>query len=127
MTPLRPETQAALDEGLRRFEAGLFWDAHEAWEEAWLEEEGDLKLALQGLIQLTAAFHKGLRMNNLRAMGTLLDASLEKLDHVAPRLACLGGIDLEALARDVRTLRAPSTETSVPTPPAIRRCAPVGL
>jgi hypothetical protein len=116
---LSPETRAAVEEGLRRFEAGLFWDAHEAWEEAWLAEDGDLKLGLQGLIQLTAAFHKALRMNNRRAFGTLLDASLEKLEHVHAREPCFAGIDLTVLIADLHALRAAS---ATPVPPTLVRC-----
>ncbi len=49
--------------GARLFDAGRFFEAHEAWEERWRvatdRAERDL---LQGLIQVAAAFHKLVEM-----------------------------------------------------------------
>lgn len=101
---ISPATQAAVEEGLRRFERGLFWEAHEAWEEAWLVEQGTVKLGLQALIQMTAAFHKGHRMHNQRAMLTLLASSIEKLHHVVASGSCFAGIDAGALLRDLHDI-----------------------
>jgi predicted metal-dependent hydrolase len=119
-------TQAAIEEGLRRFAKGLFWDAHEAWEEAWLSEEGTVKLGLQGLIQMTAAFHKGYRMNNPRAMLTLLQASIEKLHHVSQSDEGFAGIDMRVLLRDLRSiaeeLGAMDARRGLPGPPLVVRC-----
>ena len=56
-TPL-PSTPGALRRGAALFDKGRFWDAHEAWEEAWLEEDGEVRLLLQGLIQVAAGYHK---------------------------------------------------------------------
>lgn len=49
-----------LEEGAEDYNEGAFWEAHEAWEEAWhllrdegLETEADI---VQGLILATAAF-----------------------------------------------------------------------
>lgn len=128
--PIQADTQAAVDEGLRRFEAGRFWDAHEAWEEAWLKEEGDVRLGLQGLIQMTAAFHKGLAMKNRRAALTLLAASLDKLVHLRAHAACFAGIDLGTLIADLRIIRDRLNHSAAPeqedfAAPAIRRCTPL--
>lgn len=53
------EVPRLLAEGARRFDAGQYWDAHEAWEEAWhaLRAAGRAEDAdfLQGLILATAA------------------------------------------------------------------------
>jgi hypothetical protein len=122
-------TQNAIDEGVHRFEKGLFWEAHEAWEEAWLVEEGDVRLGLQALIQMTAAFHKGLRMKNPRAMVTLLDASLEKLDHIARLGSCFAGIDLTTLRGELRLIRNVAATglaegCELPAAPILRRCQP---
>ena len=73
-------TRAALDEGVRRFDAGCFFDAHEVWEDAWRLESGDARLLLQGLIQIAAAFHKGVVQRRPAGMVRLLDAGLAKLD-----------------------------------------------
>jgi hypothetical protein len=44
-------------EGLARFNAERFWDAHETLEDLWGELSGGPKRFYQGLIQLAAAFH----------------------------------------------------------------------
>jgi len=72
-------TQGSLAEGLRLYEAGEFFAAHEAWESRWLESQEPEKTFLQGLIQVTAAFHHLQRKNPL---GTtrLLQAALRRLE-----------------------------------------------
>ena len=40
------------------FNHGLFFDCHEYLESFWREGHGDLKTALQGIIQIAAGFHK---------------------------------------------------------------------
>lgn len=50
-----------LREGVELFNAGRYWHAHEAWEQAWLAmpegPAGDAEIILRGLIQLAAAQH----------------------------------------------------------------------
>ena len=58
-------TQGALAEGLRLYDAGEFFAAHEAWESVWLLAQEPEKMFLQGLIQVTAAFHHLQRNNPL--------------------------------------------------------------
>ena len=62
-------TQGSLAEGLRLYEAGEFFAAHEAWESRWLESHEPEKTFLQGLIQVTAAFHHLQRKNHLELRG----------------------------------------------------------
>ncbi|MHB8632954.1 MAG: DUF309 domain-containing protein [Thermoplasmatota archaeon] len=49
-----PQTDPRLGEGIRLFNAGEHWHAHEAWEPLWMALEGDEKLFLQGLIMAAA-------------------------------------------------------------------------
>jgi predicted metal-dependent hydrolase len=49
--------------GLAHFNAEKFFEAHEFWEEIWLVEPEPEKTFLQGLIQVTAAFHHFQRGN----------------------------------------------------------------
>jgi uncharacterized protein len=65
--------------GVLLFNAKYFFEAHEAWEELWLRTAPPEKTFLQGLIQVTAAFHHHSR-NNLRGMKSLLRAGLAKLE-----------------------------------------------
>jgi predicted metal-dependent hydrolase len=90
-------SEGALAEGLRLYEAGEFFTAHEAWESVWLESPEPEKTFLQGLIQVTAAFHHLQRNNPLGTM-LLLQAALRRLDRYPPGF---GGISV-TLCHDIR-------------------------
>ena len=91
-------SQGALAEGLRLYEAGEFFTAHEAWESVWLFSPEPEKTFLQGLIQVTAAFH---HLQNENRLGTvlLLQAALRRLDRYPESF---GGISVALLCRDIR-------------------------
>jgi predicted metal-dependent hydrolase len=65
--------------GLEAFNSGHFYDAHEHWEEVWLETPNPEKMFLQGLIQIAAAFHHYSRENRLGTQN-LLQAGLAKIE-----------------------------------------------
>jgi uncharacterized protein len=65
--------------GLDAFNSGRFYDAHEHWEEVWLETPLPEKMFLQGLIQVAAAFHHYSR-ENLLGTQKLLQAGLSKME-----------------------------------------------
>jgi len=48
-------SQGNLQEGLRRFHSGAFFEAHEHWESVWLTAQGPEKTFLQALIQVAAS------------------------------------------------------------------------
>jgi uncharacterized protein len=50
--------------GIRHFNTREFFEAHEVWEEIWLDESEPEKTFLQGLIQIAAAFHHYRRGNS---------------------------------------------------------------
>ncbi len=81
--------------GIALFNAGKFFEAHEAWEEIWMTETGSEKTFLQGLIQIAAAFHHQIR-GNPRGMKSLLAAGLAKLSRFP---ATHGGIDVADLRK----------------------------
>jgi predicted metal-dependent hydrolase len=91
-------TQGALAEGLRLYDAGEFFAAHEAWESVWLPAQEPEKTFLQGLIQVTAAFHHWQRENRL-GTSRLLRAALGRLERYP---ACFGGISVDLLCDDIR-------------------------
>jgi hypothetical protein len=66
------------EEGLAHFNAKKFFEAHEFWEEIWLVETEPEKTFLQGLIQVTAAFHHRHR-GNPEGTELLLAAGIVKL------------------------------------------------
>ena len=84
--------------GLDAFNSGHFYEAHEHWEEVWLETANLDKMFLQGLIQVAAAFHHHSRANMLGTRN-LLRAGLLKLDSF-PEVH--GGLEIEALREAVR-------------------------
>lgn len=106
--------QGQLADGLQKYEAGEFFAAHEAWEDAWLQSQEPDKTFLQGLIQLTAAFHH-LRRHNLRGATALLQAALQKL---APYPQIYGGLSVALLRDDIcerlRSLEAGELATPIP-------------
>jgi predicted metal-dependent hydrolase len=78
---LSPEELLQL--GIDLYNAGHFWNAHEAWEEVWLESERGLRGFYQGLIQITAAF---VHVTRDRYPGgvKLLGEGIEKLENYPP-------------------------------------------
>ena len=107
-------THGPLAEGLRHYNAGEFFEAHESWESVWLTTPQPEKIFLQGLIQVTVAFHHLQRDNTLGAT-RLLTAALRKLELHAPAFC---GIPTSPLCDDIRAcLQALSTNPSAPLPP----------
>lgn len=66
------------ERGVRHFNAGEFFEAHEVWEEIWLQAPQSEKPLLQGLIQIAAALHHYKR-GNLTGAKSLLAAGIAKV------------------------------------------------
>lgn len=108
--------EGKLAEGLKRYEAGEFFLAHEAWESVWLNAFGADRVFLQALIQVAAAFHHQLR-NNQEGKVLLLRAALLRLESCPP---CFGGISVSLLRDDICKWLDATTELSRPlVPPRI--------
>ena len=88
----------ALAEGLRCYEGGEFFEAHEHWESVWLGCAEPEKTFLQSLIQIAAAFHH-LQRENRTGTASLLRRSLRKLDAYP---AEYGGVDVGSLRENVQ-------------------------
>lgn len=43
-------------EGVKLFNSGFHWEAHEAWEEVWRGQEGDGKTFVQAFVQMAAGY-----------------------------------------------------------------------
>jgi predicted metal-dependent hydrolase len=82
----------ALARGAELFNQGLYWEAHEAWEELWLELDDEPKLFVQGLIQAAAAGHKAFVQLQPRGCVKLLGTALEKLSRTPEGLL---GVEME--------------------------------
>lgn len=83
----------SLERGLELFNAGRFWDAHEAWEEAWMpDRRGTDGAFYKGLIQLAAGYLHASRHNRRGALNKLRSGSA----YLVPYLPAHHGVDLEA-------------------------------
>jgi uncharacterized protein len=75
-----------LEHGAKLFNAGEFWEAHEAWEGPWMEakKRGEALEAhyLQGLILLAAAIHKARAYQNLKGGKLNLGKAKKHLERV---------------------------------------------
>lgn len=49
--------------GVELFNNRYYWEAHEVWEDYWMEIQGAKKTFVQGLIQATASFYHVLNEN----------------------------------------------------------------
>lgn len=64
---------------------GEYYEAHEAWESIWINElDDEWRLFVQGLIQVTSAFHKLFVQREPGGASRLLLRGLEKLDKYPP-------------------------------------------
>lgn len=66
-----------LARGTALFDAGAYWEAHEAWEAAWRKERC---LWQQGLIQVAAALYKLVEKNDVEAARRILGRAIQKLE-----------------------------------------------
>jgi hypothetical protein len=94
----RKATHSLLEEGVRLFNDGQFFAAHEIWEEVWTPARGAERLFLQALIHLAVGFHHTQRGNREGALRQLRKG-LKKLAGYLPEA---GGIRTLALYRDAR-------------------------
>jgi predicted metal-dependent hydrolase len=67
-----------LEQGRAAFNRGAFFEAHERWEEAWLQLAGDERLFVQGLIQIAAGLHH-LQQGRPRPAARLLEKGRAKV------------------------------------------------
>jgi predicted metal-dependent hydrolase len=92
------EAEEKFQRGLAQFNRGEFFEAHETWEEIWLASPESEKAFLQGIIQVSAAFHHYSRSNHKGAC-SLLQAGLKKLENFPNTHR---GCKIEALRASVR-------------------------
>ncbi|MDB5044058.1 MAG: hypothetical protein JWQ08_108 [Deinococcus sp.] len=103
----------AWQDGIRLFNAGHWWEAHEAWEGVWLRATGEERACLQALILLAAALHK--RWSH----GSLAHRNFFKAEKYLDALpAQYAGLNLAQLRADVwAALHAPEVDQARPQLP----------
>lgn len=113
--PATHDPRPLFAEGVRHFNNREFWEAHESWEAIWLEADADVEQFLQGLIQLTAAYHHFQR-GTFRGGVRLVDAALRRLSGYPQHFWNLDRAGAEEAARRhaewARTLLASGEETA---------------
>ena len=87
--------------GIELYNGGSYFEAHEAWEEVWLDAENSEREFYQGLIQITAAFVHVTR-NEYPGSVRLLDAGISKLARYGVRKE---GIELASFVDGARKAR----------------------
>jgi len=78
----QPASDARFAAGVRLFNHGNFFEAHDVWEQVWKNVEGEDKTFYQGLIQAAAALLHVQRGNSVGAISVYLKSRPR-----APRLA----------------------------------------
>lgn len=91
---MNPARRALLEDGIGQFNAQRYFEAHETWEQAWLQSSGEEKVLLQGLIQAAAAYVKWQRKEPrgaFRLSSTAIEKlySLEETEHCGVEVAAL--------------------------------------
>jgi uncharacterized protein len=90
-------------EGVRLFNKGSFFEAHELWEHEWRIAEGEEKIFFQAIIQAAAALLHFQRSSYAGALSVYLK-SLPKLERLP---AVWMGIDLGRFRSELRQYFAP--------------------
>lgn len=79
------ELKRLLEAGLRLFNGGQYFEAHEAWEDLWKSTEGPYSLLFKGLAQLSVSLEHA-RRGNLRGAASVGRRSLDLLSRQQTQL-----------------------------------------
>jgi len=90
-----------LERGVDLFNQEDYFEAHEVWEDAWRQEQGERRRFLQGLIQIAAGFVK-LQRRQPRGAMALLERGAENVTRYS---AGEFGLDLPSLMESVSKWR----------------------
>jgi hypothetical protein len=99
----RADREAVFQRGVEAYRTGLYYEAHEFWEQLWDDEDDDAhRRFLQSLIQITSAVHK--LQNDVAPNGALklLERALGRLEGLP---SPYGGIALDELREGTTRLR----------------------
>ena len=111
------ENSSKFQYGVSLFNSRQFFEAHETWEEIWLQSAEPEKAFLQGIIQIAAAFHHYLRGNS-PGCRSLLNAGLLRLTECPSDFR---GIALDSLRENAREWTAQLAEGHDPGPSRVPR------
>jgi uncharacterized protein len=83
--------------GIENFNRGSFFEAHDLWEELWVETRGEERLFYQGLIQTAVGLYHHVN-ENYRGASSQFGKALLKLQRFCP--SCQG-VNTQQLVQDV--------------------------
>lgn len=93
-----------LADGINFFNAGRYFEAHEAWEDLWRQTQGPLRLFYQGLVQAAVGLHH-LAHGNPNGARTQITKSLSKLEEYPGRFCQINNqkliADLHLVLKDL--------------------------
>jgi len=98
-----------LGQGINFFNAGRYFEAHEAWEDLWREAHGPERVFYQGLVQAAVGMHH-LHRGNLNGARAQLAKSVAKL---AEYPSCFCQIRNQKLVDDLRQVLEESKWRSI--------------
>lgn len=117
---MESKREDCFERGIELFNAGRFFECHEAWEEVWKKSSGAEKLFYQGMIQAAVAILHALRGNRAGAASVYAKARA-KLD---PMPAEYMGLALGEFRESMREFFAkaldPGCGESAPLPPTLK-------
>ena len=84
--------------GVEEFNSRHFFEAHDTWEELWMDTRGRNKLFYQGLIQTAVGFYH-FSHGNFKGASSQLDKAIVKLEQYLP---AYHGVDTQQFVGRVR-------------------------
>lgn len=75
--------QGLFERGIEEFNRQEFFEAHDTWEELWMETGGSQRLFYQGLIQMAVGFYH-LGNGNYKGASSQLSKAAAKLEKFLP-------------------------------------------
>lgn len=100
--PRHPGMPLEVHRGAALFNAGLFFEAHEYWEDVWRASRPPERTFYHGLVQAAAGCYHA-EKGNAHGAAVLLSKARAKLEAYAPRYL---GLDVAALLAALGTVRA---------------------
>jgi predicted metal-dependent hydrolase len=92
------EVAAAVRVGVRLFNRGRYFEAHEHWEAVWQTAAGEDRIFLESLVQIASGLHLRVERGGTRGTEHLLARALVGLDDYRP---AAHGVDVERLTTEV--------------------------
>ena len=102
--------EALFNKGIMAFNEERFYDAHEYWEELWLDYQLQDAQFIQGLIQLAVSYFH-LFNQNLRGARSMLNKSLGKFESFSLQR----GINVAELKLEMQSLKQHFNEIDKPS------------